>query len=234
MTVPRTAMLLTAGRGTRMAALTAHRPKPLLTLAGHPIINFSLQKLAAAGVTRLVANLHHHGELIREYLAAAWPGEVLFSDETDELLETGGGLARALPLLGEEPFFAVNGDALWFDEGETALRHLARAFQSEQMSALLLLQPRESATSYDRAGDFDLDAQGPIARGTAYVFTGVQVLTPSLFDEVPDGPFSLNLLYDRAIATGRLHGLVHKGRWFEINTAAGLGAAEAAVAEMAS
>lgn len=229
MKIPTTAMILAAGRGVRMGALTADRPKPLLEVGGRPIIDHALEKLRAAGVTRLVANLYHLGEQIRDHLSANWPGEIAFSDESGELLDTGGGLAKALPLLGPEPFFAVNGDALWRDDGEGALARLAAAFQPGEMSALLLLQPKETALSYDRAGDFGLDDAGRIARPGPFVFTGVQLLDPALFAAAPDAPFSINLLYDAAIAEGRLYGLVHRGQWMEINTPEGIAAAEAAL-----
>lgn len=231
MKIPTTAMILAAGRGVRMGALTAGRPKPLLPVAGRPIIEHALEKLRAVGVTRLVANLHHHGEQIREHLSANWPGEVEFSDESGELLDTGGGLAKALAQLGSEPFFAINGDALWRDHGESALARLAAAFRPGEMSALLLLQPKETALSYGRAGDFELDDEGRIARPGPFVFTGVQLLDPALFARAPDGPFSINLLYDAAIGEGRLYGLVHRGQWMEINTPEGIAAAEAALQE---
>lgn len=222
-------MILAAGRGDRMGALTAATPKPLLSVDGRPIVDYALAKLRAAGVTRLVANLHHHGGQIRAHLTANWPGEICFSDESDELLETGGGIFKALGLLGTEPFFAVNGDALWLDDGESALARLAAAFRPGDMLALLLLQPKETALSYSRAGDFDLDGDGRIARPGTFVFTGVQLLDPVLFAGAPDGPFSVNLLYDAAIGKGRLYGLVHQGQWMEINTPEGIAAAEAAL-----
>jgi MurNAc alpha-1-phosphate uridylyltransferase len=233
--MPETAMLLAAGRGTRMGALTTDRPKPLLTVGGRAIVDYAVDRLVAAGVRRIVVNLHHMGEMIRAHLSARRDAVFVFSDESDALLETGGGIARALPLLGTAPFFVVNGDALWLDADQAALARLAAAFDASAMDALLLVQTVGRAIGYAGAGDFHLEASGRLRRRggdtpAPYVFTGVQVVAPSLFADHPGGAFSINLLYDRALAAGRLFGLPHAGAWMELNAPAGLAAAETALA----
>jgi MurNAc alpha-1-phosphate uridylyltransferase len=230
-------MILAAGRGTRMGSLTENRPKPLLQVGDRAIINHAVARLAGAGVRRLVVNLHHKGEMIRKHLIAACDGsgpELAFSVE-DELLETGGGIANALGLLGDAPFYAANGDVIWLDSGEDSLLRLAARFDPAEMDALLLLQPCVNAVGYRGRGDFLMDAAGRLTRrpetGMApFVFTGVQLLSPALFDDCPAGAFSLNRLYDRAIEAGRLFGLRHEGIWLELNTPEGIAAAEAALA----
>jgi len=224
-------MILAAGRGTRMGRLTDARPKPLLPVAGKPIIDHVLAHLLQAGVERVVVNLHHKGPQLRAHLAGRDGVEIAFSDEADALLDTGGGIANALSLLGDAPFYAVNGDVFWLDGEPPALDLLAARFDPTAMDALLLLQPTAAAVAYGGAGDFAMDAGGRLQRrGTQatapYVFTGVQLLAPALFADAPDGAFSLNVLYDRAIASGRLHGVRNAGQWVEINTPQGLQAAQ--------
>lgn len=218
-----------------MGELTNRRPKPLLEVGGRAIIDHAVARLTAAGIDRLVVNLHHKGEMIRQHLSGHGGPEIVFSDEFDALLETGGGIARALPLLGDAPFFAVNGDVIWLDAGEDSLARLAARFDPAAMDALLLLQPCVDAVGYGGRGDFLMDPAGRLTRraedGVApFVFTGVQLLSPALFAGCPDGAFSLNLLYNRAIEAGRLYGLRHEGLWMELNTPDGIAAAEAALA----
>jgi MurNAc alpha-1-phosphate uridylyltransferase len=231
---PKVAMVLAAGLGLRLRPITETRPKPLVEVAGRSILDRVLDGLTDAGVEHCVVNTHYLADQIDTHLAARPTPPVDLSHE-EELLDTGGGINRALGSLGSEPFFAVNADILW-DEGpgEAALRRLGQAFDAARMDALLLLVPRTRAVGYDGAGDFRLDGEGRLARRGAapsapFVFTGLQVLRPELFDGAPDGAFSLNLLYDRAIANGRLFGLEHAGRWFHIGTPAGLDLAEAAL-----
>jgi len=232
--VPKVAMVLAAGLGLRLRPITAIRPKPLVEVAGRSILDRVLDGLTDAGVERCVVNTHYLADQIDAHLAARPAPPVDMSHEA-ELLDTGGGINRALGTLGDDPFFAVNADILW-DEGpgEAALSRLGQIFDAATMDALLLLVPRERAVGYDGAGDFRMDEGGRLARrgdaATApFVFTGLQVLRPGIFDDAPDGAFSLNLLYDRAIAKARLFGLEHTGRWFHIGTPAGLELAEAAL-----
>ncbi len=229
-TRPRIAMLLAAGRGKRMRALTEARPKPLIVVAGKPLIDHGLDALAAAGVARVVVNLWYHADMLATHLATrAHPAVELLRER--ELLETGGGVAGALPRLGADAFFVVNSDVLWREAGRPALARLAEAWRDDAMDALLLVVPRARAVGYDGRGDFDLDSRGRLSRraaaGTAeQVFTGLQILHPRLFASAPEGAFSLNLLYDRALAAGRLYGIEHAGEWFHVGTPEGRDEAE--------
>lgn len=229
--IPQIAMVLAAGLGTRLKPITDHTPKPLVSVAGRTLLDRCLDRLVEAGVSRAVVNVHWLGQKIRRHLATRRDIEITISDESDLLLETGGGIAKALPLLGEAPFFAVNADLIWRDDGLSSLRRLGDTFDPATMDGLLLLQPREAATGHNGPGDFLLAADGRLARrGTQmiapFVYTGVQILRPGLFQDAPSGAFSLNVLYDRAIAAGRLHGLVHHGDWMDVGTHDGLTQAE--------
>ena len=231
METPNTAMILAAGFGRRMGTLTQGRPKPLLEVSGRAIIDRVLDQVAAAGIGRAVVNLHHEAELLRRHLAPRTQPALAFSDESDGLLDTGGGVAKALPLLGEGPFFVVNGDVMWIDTMGQALHGLAARFDAEQMDALLLLQPTVSAVGYGGVGDFDMAAGGQLSRRleidvAPFVHTGIQILHPDLFRDCAPGPFSLNRIYDKAAETGRLFGLRHEGHWMELNRPEGLAAAE--------
>jgi MurNAc alpha-1-phosphate uridylyltransferase len=226
-------MVLAAGLGTRLRPLTDRTPKPLIPVAGRTLLDRCLDRLVEAGVQRAVVNIHWLGGQIRDHLKSRRDLEIVISDETDQLLETGGGIAKALPLLGAAPFLAVNADLIWRDpENETsAVQRLAASFDPAAMDGILLLQPREQADGHGGPGDFFLDADEKLRRrGTQatapYVYTGVQILQPAMFSAAPAGAFSLNILYDRAIATGRLHGIVHRGTWMDVGTHDGLKHAE--------
>jgi MurNAc alpha-1-phosphate uridylyltransferase len=214
------AMVLAAGRGTRMRHLAATRPKPLVVLAGRPLIDGVLDHFRAAGVTRIVVNTHHKGAMIAAHLAGQ--PDIALSPEA-KLLETGGGVANALALLGSAPFFVVNCDAVWLDGPRPALRRLREIWDGAAMDALLLMQ-RMTAQSGDAGrGDYFLDPLGRASRRTGhcvapYLFAGVQILHPRLFEGAPGGAFSLNRLYDRAQAAGRLWGIVHDGAWYHVGT----------------
>ncbi len=231
MTLPSAAMVLAAGFGTRMGALTRDRPKPLIPVAGRALIDHALDHVRDAGVPRAVVNLHYRGDQIRAHLAWRTAPLVAFSDEA-EILETGGGIVRALPLLGPDPFFTLNADAVW--TGPAPLPCLAAGWDATRMSALLHLVPRSAAIGYTRSGDFFCDADGRLSRrGVAavapYVFTGAQIIAPAAFADAPDGAFSTNLIWDRLIGQGRLFGVVHAGTWVDVGTPEGLLLAEAAL-----
>jgi MurNAc alpha-1-phosphate uridylyltransferase len=227
-------MVLAAGFGTRMGALTRSCPKPLLSVAGRALIDHALDAAAAAGVRRAVVNLHYLGGQIRAHLAGRTAPEILFSDEQPQILDTGGGVRQALPLLGLGAFFALNSDALF--AGRNPLGLLAGAWQPGRMDALLLLVPMAQARAYSRAGDFFLDAEGrtPRRRGAAasapLVFSGAQILAPGALERAPDGPFSLNLVWDRLIAEGRLAAITYPDGWVDVGTPEGLAEAERALA----
>lgn len=219
---PGRGMVLAAGLGLRMRPLTETVPKPLIPVGGRPPLDRALDRLEAFGVEEAVVNTHHLGGRIADHLAARAAPRILLSPEA-ALLETGGGVANALGLLGEDPFFAVNADVVWLDSPLPALDRLAGAWDGGGMDALLLMSRTVNAYGYTGRGDYFLDPVGVLRRRGAhdvspYAFTGVQILHPRLFDGAPQGAFSLNLLYDRAEHDGRLFGLVHDGEWFHVGT----------------
>ena len=230
---PKRAMVLAAGRGERMRPLTDTLPKPLIDVGGRVLVDRVMDRLDEAGVEAVAVNLHHLGHLIEDHLGhrAAGGAKISFSPE-DILLDTGGGVARALPLLGQEPFFVANADVMWLNGRDDALGRLAGAWDDRLMDGLLLVHSTVEAYGYEGGGDFTVDPAGRLARRpegeiAPFVFTGVQIFHPRLFDGAPDGPFSLNLLYDKAIGRDRLYGVVHDGEWFHVGTPRGLEAAEA-------
>jgi MurNAc alpha-1-phosphate uridylyltransferase len=232
--IPRRAMVLAAGFGQRLRPITDTLPKPLVKVAGVPIIDTVLDRLAAAGVEEAVVNLHHLGHLIERHLAGRERPAIRFSREA-EILETGGGIRQALPLLGDEPFYTVNGKIVWLNGKVDALVRLAEAWDPERMDALLLLQPTVTAVGYDGIGDFQLDQEGRVRRRRTwevapFLYSGIEIVHPRLFEGAPEGFFSLNLLWDRAIEAGRLYGLRHDGEWYHVSTPAQLAEVEARLA----
>ena len=228
--VPKSAMVLAAGLGTRLRPVTDRLPKPLIEIAERSLLDRAIDQLAAVGVERVVVNLHYKGELIAERLAARSHPRITLSREAT-LLETGGGVKNALPLL-DENFFVVNGDILWLDGFTRALDRLATAFQPDTVDVVLLMQRTVSAVGYEGRGDYFLDPLGiPRRRGerevAPYIFAGVQILHRRLFAGVDDTVFSLKRLYDRAEDAGRLGAIVHDGEWFHIGTPDGLAATRA-------
>ena len=237
---PIAAMVLAAGLGLRLRPLTENCPKPLIQLAGRTLLDRALDHLVAAGVARAVINLHYLGHMIEAHLSGRAAPAIDFSREEDTLLETGGGVTKALAALGPAAFYVVNADITWTDGKIPALRRLAAAWRDGDMDALLLLHPVTTATGYDGVGDYahDLTSDGGVDGEAGHltrrrdrpsapdVFTGVQLLHPRLFTGAPGGPFSLTRLYDRAEAAGRLYGIVHDGDWYHIGTPAGLTEAE--------
>ena len=228
------AMVLAAGLGTRMRPLTDSLPKPLVTVAGETLIDRILDRLAEAGVEEVVVNLHHKADQLSGHLARRQRPRIRESRE-ETLLETGGGVRRALPLLGGAPFFVVNGDVLWRNGKRSALDRLAAAWDESRMDGLLLLQRTVSAVGYDGHGDFMLTQDGLVRRPKPgeippYIFAGVQILHPRLFADAPQDPFSLNRLYATAAEAGRLGGIVHDGEWYHVGTPEALAEAEEALA----
>ncbi len=219
---PRRAMVLAAGRGERMRPLTDARPKPLVEVRGKAMIDGVLDRLDAAGVEDAVVNLYHLGPMIEAHLAGRRRPRIHFSPE-DELLDTGGGVAKALQHFGKDTFFAVNGDVVWLDSGEPALRRLAAAWDDATMDVLLLLHPTAYAYGYEGPGDFYMTPDGQLSRRgerrvAPFIFAGLQILHPRIFKDVPERKFSLNLLYDRAAEAERLWGIRHDGDWFHVGT----------------
>lgn len=219
--LPTSAMVLAAGLGTRMRAVNAAVPKPLLEFGGRTLLDCALDHLAAAGIEHIVVNTHYRAETVAAHLESRRHPRIEISHES-ELLDTGGGVAKALPLLGEA-FFVVNSDVVWLDGIVPALHRLAGAFDPERLDAVLLFQRTVDAIGYNGPGDFFLDALGnPRRRGereiAPYLFTGIQLLHRRAFDGIDERAFSLNRIYDRAAAAGRLHAIVHDGECYHVGT----------------
>lgn len=234
-----TAMVLAAGRGERMRPLTNKVPKPLVALAGRPLIDHVLDRLALAGVPRVVVNVHYLADVLEPYVTQRSHPRIIISDERDALLDTGGGITRALPLLGAEPFLIHNSDTAWIETGVSNLDRLISAFDSKRMDTLLLLAPMGDTMGYDGPGDFAIGEGGALVRRAKtekapYVFAGVSIAHPRLFEDAPHGAFSLNILWDRAIAQGRAFGLPLEGLWMHVGTPAAVSEAEALIAKHAS
>jgi N-acetyl-alpha-D-muramate 1-phosphate uridylyltransferase len=237
-TVPRTAMVMAAGLGKRMRPLTATRPKPLVEVAGQPLIGHVFDRLRAAGVERAIVNVHYLADTMQAWLANKVKGiEIVISDERDQLMETGGGLVKALPLIDCDPFLCVNSDNLWIDGPTDAIRLLAERWDDAKMDALLLLVPQARAHCHRGQGDFHIDAGGCITRRrrpgqvAPFVYTGVQMLSKRAIVDAPDGPFSTMLFWERAIAAGRAYGIVHQGLWFDVGTPGAIAKTEAILAD---
>lgn len=229
-------MVLAAGLGLRMRPLTETTPKPLIAVAGRTLLDRAIDRFADAGVETVVVNVHHLADQVVAHLAGREAPRIEISDETGQLLETGGGIGKALPLLGPDPFFAANSDAVVLNGNTPALNRLAEQWNDDAMDGLLLLHSTVEAYGYDGRGDFHADPSGRLTRRgeldvVPYLFTGVQLLHPRLFAGAPEGPFSMNRLYDQALDAGRLYGVVHDGDWFHVGDAAGLAQAEAYMAD---
>jgi N-acetyl-alpha-D-muramate 1-phosphate uridylyltransferase len=222
---PRSAMVLAAGLGTRLRPITGTIPKPLVEINGRSLLDHALDRLALAGVERVVVNVHYKAAMIADHLTRRDHPHIELSEEA-ELLDTGGGVARALPLLGEA-FFVVNGDVFWLDGEDPALLRVSTAFDPGAMDAVLLLQRTATAIGYEGSGDYFLEAPGNPRRRrecqvAPYLFAGIQLLHRRLFDRVPGRVFSLVRLFDRAEAAGRLAAIVHDGEWYHVGTPEGL------------
>ncbi|MGA9323547.1 MAG: nucleotidyltransferase family protein [Xanthobacteraceae bacterium] len=233
--MPNRAIVLAAGLGTRMRPYNGHVPKPLVEIGGKSLIDYSLDRLANAGVERAVVNVHHLADALERHLAPRQRPKIVISDERGELLGTGGGIAKALPQLGGAPFFLVNSDTVWLDGVKPNFTRLAEAFDPATMDVLLLLAPTAGSIGYTGRGDFAMLPDGRLRRRrehevVPFVYAGAAILSPLLFADVPSGAFSLTLLFDRAGASGRLYGLRLEGVWMHVGTPEAVAAAEAALA----
>ena len=223
-------MVLAAGLGLRLRPLTDQLPKPLIQVAGRSLVDRVLDRLSAGGVETAVVNLHHKAEMLRAHLEKRTkraPPKLVFSDETDRLMDTGGGVAKALPLLGKAPFVVCNSDFIWRDAIVDSLASLAGRWDDAVMDALLLLQPTVGAHGYQGRGDFTMAPDGALSRRAdqsvaPFLYAGVQIVHPRLFAGCPEQPFSLNLLFDKAEEEERLFGLRHEGDWIDVGTPEGL------------
>lgn len=224
LTLPQVAMVLSAGKGTRMGALSKTTPKPLVKVLGRTLLDRILDQLETVGIQSAVVNVHHLADQIEQHLRLRQQGpEIIISDERSVLLGQGGGVEKALPHFGNKPFFAINSDALWVDEGNNALEKLAQAYDPETMDILLLLTPTKTALGYDGDGDLFMDESGQLswkddAARAPYVYAGVQILTSDLFENTPKGLWSLKELYIRAEKEGRLYGCLLDGHWMHVGT----------------
>ncbi|KPF78292.1 nucleotidyltransferase family protein [Novosphingobium sp. AAP93] len=228
------AMVLAAGIGKRMRPLTATRPKPLVRVNGRALIDHSLDKLVEAGVSRAVVNVHYLPGQIEAHLAQRSAPVTVISDEREALLETGGGLVKALPLIDADPFFCLNSDNVWLDGPQNVFAALSEAWDPAKMDALLLLVNHARAFNYNGRGDFHLDPMGRITRRkpgrvAPFIYTGIQIVSQRLLREAPEGAFSTGVLWDRAIAEGRLYGISHYGQWFEVGAPEMIAPTEAAL-----
>ena len=236
--VPNTAMVMAAGLGKRMRPLTATRPKPLVDVAGKALIDHALDRLRAAGVRKIVVNVHYLADALEAHLKAkASDFDVSISDERKQLLETGGGLIHADRLIDADPFLVVNSDNYWVDGPADTLRLLASLWREKDMDALLLVVPQARAGNHRGPGDFHMKADGRLVRRqkgkvAPFVFTGIQMVSKRLLRDAPEGPFSTNILWDRAIAEGRCFGAVHQGLWFDVGNPAAIKATERALQDV--
>jgi N-acetyl-alpha-D-muramate 1-phosphate uridylyltransferase len=238
-TVGLTAMVLAAGLGKRMHPLTLARPKPLVEVAGRRLIDYAMDHLRKARVRRAIVNVHHLADQLESWAAAQHDTEIVISDERDELLDTGGGILKALPQLGQDPFFVLNSDSFWIDGRSPALERLRKTWDGRLMDSLLLLCPLASAMGYKGEGDFHLDTDGRLVRRrpserASFVYAGCFLVSPDLFHAAPKGPFSMNLLWDQAQTKSRLFGLRHDGLWFHVGTPDSIAYAEEAMKNRAS
>ena len=218
--LPNALMLFAAGFGTRMGDLTANCPKPLIPVAGKPLIDHALDIATDAGIGTVVVNTHYLPDMIQAHLAGR---DITLSHE-EEILETGGGLCHALPLLGSEPVFTMNTDAVW--SGPNPLKTLASAWDPAEMDALLLLVPPAQAKGHSGKGDFIPDDNGALTRGAGQIYSGAQIIKTDALPAIRQAGFSLNLLWDKMIASRRLFGITHSGNWCDVGTPQGIGIAE--------
>lgn len=233
-TTPKTAMVLAAGLGKRMSPYTDRMPKPLVPVAGKALLDHVLDRLAEAGVERAVVNVHHFAEQMIDHLESRSDPRIVISDERGLLLDTGGAVVKALPELGEGPFFHLNADTIWIDGVKPNLARLAEVFDPANMDALLLLAPAAGSVGYSGRGDFSMAPDGRLRRRgerevVPFVYAGAAIFAPAFLANSPPGAFSLTLLFDRAAAAGRLYGLRMEGLWMHVGTPDAITAAEAAI-----
>lgn len=217
-----TAMVMAAGLGKRMRPLTATQPKPLVRVSGKPLIDHTLDRLADAGVTKAVVNVHYLADALEAHLAERACPKVTISDEREELLETGGGMVKAQTQL-PDPFFCLNSDNIWLEGPRDGFHDLSKRWNPDEMDALLLLVPHANARNFQGKGDFHMDALGRVSRRRSgriapFIFTGIQLVSHRLLEGAPEGKFSTNILWNRAIEDGRLFGVAFTGQWFEVGT----------------
>ena len=228
---PKKAMVLAAGLGQRLRPITNNIPKPLVKISNRTLLDYTLDHLVAAGVECAVVNIHYLADQIKQHLTSRNDLEIIISSEESNLLETGGGVKKALEIFSNEPFYISNADVFWLNGPTMALERMVEQWNESEMDALLLLHSTVEAYGYNGNGDFEVDPLGKLSRRlekeiTPYLFTGVQIIHPRIFNDTPNGKFSLNFIYDRAAEVDRLYGIAHDGEWFHIGTPDGLADAE--------
>ena len=228
---PRSAMVLAGGFGKRMLPLTQDKPKPMVELKGRPLVDHVLDRLATAGVARAVVNVHYCADKLEAHVKHRARPEIVISDERQQLLDTGGGVVRALPMLGAEPFLIHNSDSVWIEGVGSNLERLFAGWDPDAMDSLMLLATAATSLGYDGPGDFVMDKDGRLSRRgeremAPFVFAGVSIAHPRMFEGAPEGPFSMNRLWDRAIDSGRLYGIRLDGLWMHVGTPEALSEAE--------
>jgi N-acetyl-alpha-D-muramate 1-phosphate uridylyltransferase len=233
---PRKAMVLAAGLGLRMRPLTDHMPKPLVRVAGRPLLDHVLDRLAEAGVTEAVVNVHYLPDQIIAHVAPRAKPRVIISDERNQVLGTGGGVVKALPMLGSEPFFHVNSDTMWIDGVQSNLKRLAEAFDPARMDILLLMAPTANSIGYGGRGDYGMLPDGALRKRrehqvVPFVYAGAAIMSPQIFAGAPKGEFSLTRMFDAANEQERLFGLRLDGVWMHVGTPDAVSAAEEALLE---
>ena len=226
-------MILAAGLGKRMRPLTASQPKPMVRVAGKPLIDHALDRLSGAGIKNAVVNVHYLADALEAHVADRASPAITISDEREQLRETGGGMSKALPQL-PDPFFSLNADNIWLDGPRDAFHDLSAQWDPRKMDALLLVVSHARAANFSGPGDFHMDGQGKLSRRqpgriAPFIFTGIQLVSHRLLRDAPDGPFSTNILWDRAIEEGRLFGASFTGQWFEVGTPQAIGPTEDAL-----
>lgn len=230
---PKTAMVLAAGLGKRMRPITDTIPKPLVKVAGRTLLDRGLDSLAEGGVQKAIVNVHYFPEQIVAHVASRKTPAVVISDESEALLDSAGGIVKALSQLGTEPFYILNADTFWIDRDQSNLERLALAWDEARMDILLMLADLSSATGHSGSTDFLVDAEGRLARSrgdpSGLIYAGAAIINPAIFAGAPQGPLSLNRYFDEAIAKGRLHGMAMQGRWITVGTPDAIPLAEAAV-----
>ena len=232
-------MIMAAGLGTRMRPLTDDRPKPLVTVAGKTLIDHALDRLVAAGVTLAVVNVHYKSEMVKAHLAKRKDVEIRYSEETDALLGTGGGVVKALAHFGGEPFYIMNSDSIWIEGFGRALDRMKQRWDPKTMDGLLLMAAMVTAVGYEGAGDFNMDSEGHLTRIgeqrlSPFAYPGIQIVHPRLFDNAPAGAFSTNRMWDIAIAAKRLFGIRLEGVWIHVGTPEVVEEAETILADLPS
>ncbi|MEH6494593.1 MAG: nucleotidyltransferase family protein [Pseudomonas marincola] len=231
------AMILAAGLGRRLRPLTDTTPKPLIKVAGKALIDYSFDLLRGAGISKAVVNCHYLADQIEAHVETVTDLEITVSDERGALLETGGGVQKALPLLGSGPFAVLNSDVIIRDGHDTSLKAAVDYWDPKTMDVLLLLQPKETAVGYDGSGDYQMSETGELSRCAAggeapFIFSGIQIINPELFMNIEPGKFSMNVIFDKAQAQGRLFGLRHPGQWLHAGTEAALNIIEKKIREL--